>query len=215
MAENLRGAPRLSELGEQDIVRPVSRPVAPPGHHISVLKGNLAPESCVLKLSGKTLEGGAFRGRARVFESEADALAAIRAGEVVAGDVVVVRNVGPVGAPGMPEMVHLTIQLQGRGLGKDVALITDGRFSGVSHGVLVGHISPEAAKGGPIGIVQNGDTIVIDPRTRRLDLAVDAAEIARRLASRKQPGRQEPLRPGSVMDKYVRLVSSAHYGCVL
>jgi len=215
VAENLRDAPRLSDLGEQDIVRPVARPVAPPGGHISVLKGNLAPESCVLKLSGKTLEGGAFRGKARVFESEADALTAIRGGKVVAGDVVVVRNVGPVGAPGMPEMVHLTIQLQGRGLGKDVALITDGRFSGVSHGVLVGHISPEAAGGGPIGIVQDGDTIVIDPRARILDLAVDAAEIARRLASRKQPARQEPLRPGSVMDKYVRLVSSAHYGCVL
>ena len=112
--------------------------------------------------------------------------------------MVVVRNVGPAGAPGMPEMVHLTIQLQGRGLGKDVALITDGRFSGVSHGVLVGHISPEAARGGPIGIVQEGDTIVIDPRARTLDLAVDATEIARRhggaqaaraAASRCAPGR--------------------------
>ena len=215
VAENLRGAPRLAELGEQDIVRPVARPVAPPGNHISVLKGNLAPESCVLKLSGKTLEGGAFRGRARVFENEADTLAAIRAGAIVPGDVVVVRNVGPAGAPGMPEMVHLTLQLQGRGLGKDVALITDGRFSGVSHGILVGHISPEAARGGPIGVVQEGDTIVIDPRARTLTLAVDQTEIARRLASRKPPERQAPLRPGSVMDKYVRLVSSAHYGCVL
>jgi dihydroxy-acid dehydratase len=215
VAENLRAAPALAALGEQDIVRPVARPVAPPGNHISVLKGNLAPESCVLKLSGKTLAGGAFRGRAKVFESEADTLAAIRAGAIVPGDVVVVRNVGPAGAPGMPEMVHLTIQLQGRGLGKDVALITDGRFSGVSHGVLVGHISPEAARGGPIGIVQDGDPIVIDPRARSLNLAVDETEIARRLAARKQPARQEPLRPGSVMDKYVRLVSSAHYGCVL
>ncbi len=215
VAENLRDAPTLAALGEQDIVRPVARPVAPPGHHISVLKGNLAPESCVLKLSGKTLAGGAFRGRARVFESEADALAAIRAGQVVAGDVVVVRNVGPVGAPGMPEMVHLTLQLQGRGLGKDVALITDGRFSGVSHGVLVGHISPEAAKGGPIGIVQDGDTVVIDPRARTLELAVDAAEIARRTVAHKPYARSEPLRPGSVLEKYARMVSSAHYGCVL
>jgi dihydroxy-acid dehydratase len=215
VAENLRDAPRLSELGEQDIVRPVARPVAPPGNHISVLKGNLAPESCVLKLSGKTLEGGAFRGRARVFESEADTLAAIRANAIAPGDVVVVRNVGPAGAPGMPEMVHLTLQLQGRGLGKDVALITDGRFSGVSHGILVGHISPEAARGGPIGIVREGDTIVIDPRARTLELAVDPAEIARRMADRKPHARAEPLRPGSVLEKYARMVSSAHYGCVL
>ena len=215
VAENLSGAPRLSDLGGQDIVRPVARPLAPAGHHISVLKGNLAPESCVLKLSGKTLEGGAFRGRARVFESEADTLAAIRAGKIEPGDVVVVRNVGPAGAPGMPEMVHLTIQLQGRGLGKDVALITDGRFSGVSHGILVGHISPEAAKGGPLGVVREGDIIVIDPRARTLELAVDEAEIARRLAAHELRARSEPLRPGSVMDKYVRLVSSAHYGCVL
>ena len=105
------------------------------------------------------------------------------------------RNVGPVGAPGMPEMVHLTVQLQGRGLGKDVALITDGRFSGVSHGILVGHVSPEAAKGGPIGIVRDGDTIVIDPGARTLDLAVDAAEIARRLAARERARGTRPRAP--------------------
>jgi dihydroxy-acid dehydratase len=215
VAENLREAPSIDSLGEQDIVRPVALPVAPAGHHLSVLKGNLAPESGVLKLSGKTLEGGAFRGRARVFESEADTLSAIRAGSIAPGDVVVVRNVGPAGAPGMPEMVHLTLQLQGRGLGKDVALITDGRFSGVSHGILVGHISPEAARGGPIAIVREGDTIVIDPRARTLDLAVDEAEIARRMAAHKPRVHGEPPRPGSVMAKYVRLVSSAHYGCVL
>ena len=172
LAENLRNVPSLDALGEQDIVWPVERPIAPPNRHISVLKGNLAPESCVLKLSGKTLKEGVFRGSAKVFDSEADAMRAIRADEVRPGDVVVVRNVGPVGAPGMPEMVHLTVQLQGRGLGKDVALITDGRFSGVSHGILVGHISPEAAKGGPIGIVRDGDTIVIDPGARTLDLVV-------------------------------------------
>ena len=118
---------------------------------------------------------------------------AIRTNAVRPGDVVVVRNVGPVGAPGMPEMVHLTVQLQGRGLGKDVALITDGRFSGVSHGILVGHISPEAAKGGPIGIVRDGDTIVIDPGARTLDLAMDAAEIARRLATRDAPADRAAL----------------------
>ncbi|PON17137.1 dihydroxy-acid dehydratase [Candidatus Entotheonella serta] len=183
LSENLRHVPSLTELGAQDIVSPIAKPLAQPNNHISVLKGNLAPGSCVLKLSGKTLENGEFRGIAKVFDSEADAMRAIREGEIIAGDVVVVRNVGPVGAPGMPEMVHLTIQLQGRGLGEDVALITDGRFSGVSHGILIGHICPEAAKGGPIGIVQEGDTIVINPQTRTLDLAVDEAEMAQRLAS--------------------------------
>jgi dihydroxy-acid dehydratase len=168
----------------------------------------------VLKLGGKTLQQGAFRGPARVFDSEADALRAIRAGQIIAGDVVVVRNVGPAGAPGMPEMVSLTVQLQGRGLGKDVALITDGRFSGVSHGILVGHISPEAARGGPIGIVRDGDSVVIDTQARTLHLELDEATLAQRLATWHQPARPA-TQPGSVLDKYVRLVSSAHYGCVL
>lgn len=213
LAENLEGVPTLDQLGRQDIVRPVKDPIAPANNHISVLKGNLAPESCLLKLSGKTLEKGEFRGTARVFDSEAAAMAAIRAGEIVKGNVVVVRNVGPVGGPGMPEMVMLTIQLQGRGLGEDVALITDGRFSGVSHGILIGHISPEAARGGPLAAVRDGDAIVIDPRKRTLDLDLPAAEIASRMAGWKAP---EPrVRPGSVHHKYVRLVSSAHHGCVV
>jgi dihydroxy-acid dehydratase len=215
LAEDLRAVPSLAELGEQDIVRPIARPIAPPNHHITVLKGNLAPESCVLKLSGKTLSQGAFRGIAKVFDCEADAMHAIRANHIVAGDVVVVRHVGPVGAPGMPEMVSLTVQLQGRGLGKDVALITDGRFSGVSHGILVGHISPEAAKGGPIGIVHDGDVILIDPGARSLRLLLDEAVIAQRLAAWRPPEGRPAPRAGSVLDKYVRLVSSAHYGCVL
>jgi dihydroxy-acid dehydratase len=215
LAENLRAAPTLAQLGEQDIVRPVARPLAAPGNHISVLTGSLAPESAVLKLGGKTLERGAFRGPAQVFESEADTMQAIRAGAIRPGSVVVVRNVGPAGAPGMPEMVMLTIELQGRGLGQDVALITDGRFSGVSHGILVGHVSPEAAKGGPIGLVREGDTIVIDPRARALNLEVDASELARRMAERGAPRGAQGLRPGSVLEKYARLVSSAHYGCVL
>jgi len=139
---------------------------------------------------------------------------AIRAGEIVPGTVIVVRNVGPVGGPGMPEMVMLTIQLQGRGLGEDVALITDGRFSGVSHGILIGHISPEAARGGPIAAVRDGDAIVIDPKARTLTLDVPADEIARRMAGWHAPDRNG-VRPGSVHDKYIRLVSSAHYGCVL
>jgi dihydroxy-acid dehydratase len=212
LAENLADVPALADLGDQRIVVPVDTPIAPANNHISVLTGNLAPESCVLKLSGKTLERGEFRGPARVFESEADAMTAIRAGRIVAGDVVVVRNVGPVGGPGMPEMVALTIQLQGRGLGTEVALITDGRFSGVSHGIIIGHVSPEAAKGGPIAAVQDGDEIVINPSQRRLDLGVPDDVIASRLEEWKPP--VPTVRPGSVRDKFARLVSSAHYGCV-
>lgn len=214
LAENLAEVPLPEDLPDQDVVFPLSRPLAAPGNHISVLSGSLAPESCVLKLSGKTLERGEFRGTAKVFDSERAAMKAIRDGGVVAGDVVVVRNVGPVGAPGMPEMVHLTVQLQGRGLGKDVALITDGRFSGVSHGILVGHICPEAANGGPIAAVRDGDTIVIDPRTRRLDLDIPADELAARMANLGTLVLSE-VPPGSVLAKYRRLVSSAHYGCVL
>ncbi|MDF1720200.1 MAG: dihydroxy-acid dehydratase [Minwuia sp.] len=214
LAENLADVPLPEDMPDQDVVFPVARPLAAPGNHISVLSGSLAPESCLLKLSGKTLEHGEFRGPAKVFESEQAAMAAIRDESVVAGDVVVVRNVGPVGAPGMPEMVHLTIQLQGRGLGKDVALITDGRFSGVSHGILVGHICPEGARGGPIGAVRNGDTIIIDPRTRRLDLDISAEEMAARMAQLPAPA-LSAVPEGSVLSKYRRLVSSAHYGCVL
>jgi dihydroxy-acid dehydratase len=215
LAENLEAVPTLEQIDKQDIVLPVSKPVAAPNNHISVLTGNLAPESCVLKLSGKTLEKGEFRGTARVFDSEPDTMKAIRAGEIKPGTVIVVRNVGPVGGPGMPEMVMLTIQLQGRGLGEDVALITDGRFSGVSHGILIGHISPEAARGGPIAAVRDGDTIVIDPRTRTLTLDVPQPEIDRRMAGWRAPDLSSRVRPGSVHDKYIKLVSSAHYGCVL
>jgi dihydroxy-acid dehydratase len=212
LADNLQQTPALGELPEQDIVLPIKKPIAPEGNHISVLKGNLATESCLLKLGGKTLENGEFRGPARVFNSEAEAMAAIRADKIVAGDVIVVRNVGPVGAPGMPEMVHLTIQLQGRGLGKDVALITDGRFSGVSHGILIGHISPEASRGGAIGVVEDGDIIVIDPAARSLNVELDDEDINARL---EQDMSWSPdLKRGSVLDKYSRLVSSAHYGCV-
>jgi dihydroxy-acid dehydratase len=215
LAENLAALPTLQQIARQDVVLPVKSPIAPPNHHISVLRGNLAPESCLLKLSGKTLEKGQFRGTACVFESEADTMKAIRAGEIVPGTVIVVRNVGPVGGPGMPEMVMLTIQLQGRGLGEDVALITDGRFSGVSHGILIGHISPEAARGGPIAAVRDGDTIVIDPIARTLNLEVPDEEIARRMAGWQAPDPARRVRPGSVHDKYIRLVSSAHYGCVV
>lgn len=215
MAENLADTPTLAQLGEQDLVRPVTNPVAPPNNHISVLRGNLAPDSCVLKLSGKTLAEGEFRGPARVFESEAEAMAAIRADSIQKGDVIVVRNVGPVGEPGMPEMVMLTVQLQGRGLGKDVALITDGRFSGVSHGILIGHMSPEAARGGPIAAIRDGDTIVIDPNARTVNIELPDTEIDARMQAWSAPDLNQKVRPGSVRHKYARLVSSAAKGCVL
>ena len=215
LAENLQAVPTLEQLGAQDLVFPVNKPIALANNHISVLKGNIAPESCVLKLSGKTLENGVFRGPARVFDSEEATMAAIRADQIRRGDVIVVRNVGPVGGPGMPEMVMLTIQLQGRGLGKDVALITDGRFSGVSHGILIGHISPEAARGGPLAAVREGDIITIDPKARTLNAELSDQEIARRMRDWKAPDLSARIRPGSVHDKYVKLVSSAHFGCVL
>jgi len=215
IAENLTDTPTLDELGDQDIVAACDDPIAPPNNHISVLTGNLAPESCVLKLSGKTLEDGTFDGPARVFESEADTMAAIQADEIAPGDVIVVRNVGPIGEPGMPEMVMLTIELQGRGLGKDVALITDGRFSGVSHGILIGHISPEAARGGPLAAVRDGDRITIDPGARTLSVGLSEEELADRLLGWTPPDLSAKVRPGSVRHKYARLVSSAHHGCVL
>jgi dihydroxy-acid dehydratase len=215
LGENLVSVPRLVDLPEQDVVRPVANPVAPAGQHITVLRGSLAPESAVLKLSGKVLERGRFSGSARVLESEAEAMAAIRAGEIEPGTVMVVRNVGPVGAPGMPEMIMLTAQLQGRGLGADVALVTDGRFSGVSHGILVGHVSPEAARGGPIAAVRDGDNIVIDPSARTIDLVVDERELQDRMSAWQPPGLPGHVRPGSVLDRYARSVSSAHLGCVL
>ncbi|MCB1643985.1 MAG: dihydroxy-acid dehydratase [Pseudomonadales bacterium] len=212
LAENLADVKTIAEAGEQDIVFPVTAPVAPANNHISVLKGNLAPESCVLKLSGKTLQNGEFRGPARVFESEAATLEAIQAGQINKGDVIVVRNVGPVGGLGMPEMVMLTIQLQGRGLGADVALITDGRFSGVSHGILIGHISPEAARGGPIAAVTEGDTIVINPQKRTLNVEISAEELNNRMKDWVAPA--VAAAPGTVREKFTRLVSSAHFGCV-
>ena len=214
LAENLEHVAPLTDLGHQDLVQPVSAPIAEPNNHITVLHGNLAPESCVLKLGGKTLESGEFRGIAKVFENEPDAMTAIQSGSIVPGDVVVVRNVGPKGGPGMPEMVMLTVELQGRGLGKDVALITDGRFSGVSHGILIGHICPEAADGGPLAAVKNGDTIVIDPVHRTLDVAIGDGELSQRMASVQPRNLPDTVPQGSVLRRYAKQVSSAHYGCV-
>ena len=179
---------------------------------VLVVAGFLPNE--VWRMIGLWLGGGVDEGSEVLVWVRAVATA-ILAGVIVAGDVIVVRNVGPVGGPGMPEMVLLTIQLQGRGLGEDVALITDGRFSGVSHGILIGHISPEAARGGPIAAVRDGDAIVIDPGTRTLTLDVSDDEINRRMAGWRAPERADKARPGSVHDKYIRLVSSAHCGCIV
>jgi dihydroxy-acid dehydratase len=194
----------------QPIVRPLDAPIKPDSHLV-ILKGNLAPSGAVAKITGK--EGERFVGAARVFDSEQDALAAILAGRIVAGDVVVIRYLGPKGAPGMPEMLSPTGAIIGRGLGDSVALITDGRFSGGSHGFVVGHVAPEAAAGGPIAAIADGDEIEIDARKRReITLRVGPAELAQRLEQwRPRAGEK----PGTVLEKYGRLVSCASKGAVL
>ena len=192
----------------QTIVRPLSDPIKPTGHLV-ILRGNLAPEGAVAKISGH--EGLRFAGRAIVFESEEAALDAILKGRVKKGHVVVIRNEGPRGGPGMREMLSPTSAIMGRGLGRDVALITDGRFSGGSHGFVVGHISPEAAVGGPLAWVENGDPVAIDAEKRRIDLGLAAAEIQRRRRAWKPP---QPRETRGVLAKYAREVGSASLGAV-
>ena len=192
----------------QTIIRPPSDPIKPTGHLV-IMRGNLAPEGAVAKISGH--EGLQFSGRAKVFESEETALAAILQGQVKKGHVVVIRNEGPKGGPGMREMLSPTSAIMGRGLGRDVALITDGRFSGGSHGFVVGHISPEAAVGGPIALVRNGDPIVIDAEKRTITLAIPAAELKRRRAAWRQP---PPKETRGALAKYARQVGSASFGAV-
>ena len=192
----------------QDIVRPLTNPLKRESHLV-VLYGNLAPEGAVAKISGK--EGLQFTGRARVFEGEEAALQAILDGTVLAGDVLVVRYEGPRGGPGMREMLSPTAAIMGKGLGDKVALITDGRFSGGSHGFVVGHVSPEAALGGPLALVHDGDTISIDATKRELTLHVAADELARR---RKGWRPRAPYATHGVLAKYAELVSSASLGAV-
>jgi dihydroxy-acid dehydratase len=192
----------------QQVIRPLGDPIAPHGG-MAILRGNLAPDGCVAKVAGH--EEQVFRGTARVFDREEDAFAAVKAGKVKAGDVVVIRYEGPKGGPGMREMLHVTGAIQGAGLGPTVGLITDGRFSGASHGFMVGHIAPEAADGGPIAAVRNGDTIVIDVARRRLDVELSAGEIKKRLRTAKRP---KPMYTWGVLAKYARLVSSASDGAV-
>jgi dihydroxy-acid dehydratase len=193
----------------QDIFFPPERPYAPPGRHVTVIRGNLAPEGAVLKLSGKELDH--HTGPARVFEREEDALDAILSGNIRKGDVIVIRYEGPKGGPGMREMLSPSAALMGAGLGKDVALITDGRFSGGTHGIMVGHIAPEAQAGGPIAIVRDGDRIIINPKDRSISLEASEAEIAVRLSRWNAP---EPKYRRGVMGKYAKLVGSASHGAV-
>jgi dihydroxy-acid dehydratase len=192
----------------QEIIRPLSNPIKKESHLI-VLYGNVAPKGGVAKITGK--EGLKFTGRARIFEGEEAATAAILSDKVRAGDVLVIRNEGPRGGPGMREMLSPTGALVGRGLGDKVALITDGRFSGGSHGFVVGHIAPEAAVGGPIAMLRNGDRITIDARRRRIDAEISAAELRRRRKSWKPP---RPYATRGVLAKYARVVSSASRGAV-
>jgi dihydroxy-acid dehydratase len=204
LAENL-AAVRDYPSG-QDIVRPFDNPIKKDSHLV-VLYGNLAPEGAVAKLTG--YEGLTFSGTAKVFEGEEAATVAILGGKIVAGDVVVIRQEGPRGGPGMREMLSPTGAIMGRGLGDSVALITDGRFSGGSHGFVVGHISPEAALGGPIGLLRTGDRITIDARRRVIDVAVSGAELQRR---RKAWKPRRPYTERGVLGKYARVVSSASKG---
>jgi dihydroxy-acid dehydratase len=206
MAENLKGA-KAYPAG-QDVVRGFDNPVKKEGH-IVILYGNLAPNGAVAKISGK--EGLRFTGRARVFESEETALAAILNDRIGKGDVIVIRYEGPQGGPGMREMLSPTSAIMGKGLGKDVALITDGRFSGGSHGFVVGHITPEAYVGGALAVVREGDPITIDAGKRKLILDIDEREIKARLAKWKAPA---PRYTRGVLAKYAKLVSSAHLGAV-
>jgi dihydroxy-acid dehydratase len=189
-------------------VRTLTNPLKPESHLV-VLYGNLAPEGAVAKITGK--EGLTFAGRARVFDGEEATLQAILDGKVVAGDVVVVRYEGPRGGPGMREMLSPTAAIMGRGLGKDVAFLTDGRFSGGSHGFVVGHVSPEAALGGPIALVRDGDAIRIDARSRQVLLDVPEAELAARRAAWRAPA---PYATRGVLAKYANVVSSASLGAV-
>jgi dihydroxy-acid dehydratase len=201
-------ARRAEEAPGQEVVRPLDRPLKGYGG-MAILRGNLAPDGCVAKTSGQTRTR--HRGPACVFDREEDAFAAVKAGRVKPGDVVVIRWEGPKGGPGMREMLHVTGALQGAGLGDSVALITDGRFSGATHGFMIGHVAPEAAAGGAIAALRNGDVIEIDVVRRRLNVDLSAAEIRRRLQVVRPP---RPAYRSGAMAKYARSVSSASRGAV-
>jgi dihydroxy-acid dehydratase len=201
----LSSAPRA----DQDVIRPIERPMYEHGH-LAILKGNLSPEGCVAKITG--LKNPVMSGPARVFDDEQSALAAIMARQIVPGDVMVLRYLGPKGAPGMPEMLAPTSALIGQGLGESVGLVTDGRFSGGTWGMVVGHVAPEAHAGGTIALIEEGDSITIDAHRLLLQLEVDEAEIARRRAAWRPP---PPRYTRGVLAKFARNASSASTGAVL
>jgi dihydroxy-acid dehydratase len=200
-------ATAVEETPGQEVVATIEQPIKASGS-LRILKGNLAPEGCVVKLTvGRTQH----RGPARVFDNEPDAFAAVKAKSIKAGDVVVIRYEGPAGAPGMPEMLQVTGAIIGEGLGDSVALITDGRFSGATHGFMVGHVVPEAFRGGPIAALQEGDTVVIDVEAGELRVELSDDEIAARLADWSPP---PPRYESGVLAKYAALVSTASEGAV-
>jgi dihydroxy-acid dehydratase len=201
-------ADAAEEAGGQDVVRPVSDPIKPNGG-FAILRGNLAPDGCVVKLSGH--DRMEHRGPARVFEREEQAFEAVMAKSIQPGEVVVIRNEGPAGGPGMREMLHVTAALVGEGLGDSVALLTDGRFSGATHGFMAGHVAPEAPRGGPIAAVRDGDTIVFDVANRELNVEVPDGELGERLAAYEPPA---PKYANGVLGKYAKHVGSAAEGAV-
>jgi dihydroxy-acid dehydratase len=194
---------------DQQVIRPIADAMYPDGH-LAILRGNLATEGCVAKITG--LKNPVMTGPARVFDDEQSALAAIMANRIVAGDVMVLRYLGPKGGPGMPEMLAPTGALIGQGLGESVGLVTDGRFSGGTWGMVVGHVAPEAYEGGAIALVQEGDSITIDSHQLKLQLNVDDAELARRRAAWKQPA---PRYTRGVLAKFAKNAASASFGAVL
>lgn len=196
------------ETAGQKVVRPIADPISPNGGLV-ILRGNLAPEGCVVKIAGHSLTYQ--RGPARVFDSEESAFEAVQSGNVKKGDVIVIRYEGPVGGPGMREMLGVTAAIVGAGLGDSVALLTDGRFSGATRGLMAGHVAPEAARGGPIAALQDGDEIVINVEDRRIDVELSQKDIEARLVNWKPP---EPRYKRGVMAKYAKLVSSASRGAV-
>ncbi|HWD77044.1 MAG TPA: dihydroxy-acid dehydratase, partial [Solirubrobacteraceae bacterium] len=201
-------AEAATETPGQRVVRPLDDPIKETGG-LAILHGNLAPDGCVVKLAG--YERRKQTGPARVFESEEECMKAVTERQINPGDVIVIRNEGPVGGPGMREMLGVTAALVGEGLGEDVALITDGRFSGATRGLMAGHVAPESVAGGPIGLVRDGDEITLDVTTRRLDVALSDEELAARREAYRPPER--PF-PGVALSKYAKLVSSAAEGAV-
>jgi dihydroxy-acid dehydratase len=206
LAENVAHLPGLAE--GQSIVRPIDRPIKPTGH-LTILRGNLAPDGAVAKITGK--EGLRFSGPARVFDCEEDMLRGLEQGRIRKGDVVIIRYEGPKGGPGMPEMLTPTSAIVGAGLGADVALMTDGRFSGGSHGFIVGHVAPEAQDGGPIALVEDGDRVTIDAESRRIDVDLSSEQFAARRTQWTAP----PLKAArGTLYRYIKCVKSASEGCV-